>query len=140
MKRWLVVLFVLGLVFGLFQPVFAQGEDSVLIPLLGQLLVPGVLGAAVGYLFSYIVEWVPKFEEQSPRMKRLYFFLTCIAVSTLAGTLISAINGMWNWDHVIGNAITASLAAMSMGTLAHTRDLSNKPRYPLKKPMGTPSR
>lgn len=140
MKRWLVVFFVLGLVFGLFQPVFAQGEDSVLIPLLGQLLVPGVLGAAVGLVFSYVVEWLPEFEQQSPRMKRLYFFVTCVVVSTLAGTLIAALNGFWNWDYIVGNAITASLAAMSMGTLAHTRDLSNKPRPTLKKPSVSSSR
>ena len=138
--KFLLVALLLGLCFGLVQPLYAQGEDSVLIPLLGQLLAPGVLGAAVGYLFSYIVEWVPKFEEQSPRMKRLYFFVTCVVVSTLAGALIAALNGMWNWDHIAGNAITASLAAMSMGTLAHSRDLSNKPRYPLKKPSGVPSR
>jgi hypothetical protein len=94
----------------------------------------------VGLVFSYVVEWVPEFDEQSPRMKRLYFFVTCVVVSTLAGALIAALNGLWNWDHIAGNAITASLAAMSMGTLAHTRDLSNKPRPTLKKPSVSSSR
>jgi len=124
MKRWLVFALLLGLTFGFVSAAYAQGEDSILAPLLGQLLVPGVLGAAVGYVFSYIVEWFPSFMQQSPLNKRLYFFLVCILVSTAAGAAISALNGSFNWDHILGNALTTSLAAVSMGTLAHSRNLS----------------
>lgn len=123
MKRWLVVLFVLGLVFGLFQPVFAQGEDSVLVPLLAQLLTPSILGSVVGIVLSYVVEWFPAFEQLSPKMKRLYFLLSCVLISTLAGIGGAALTFNWNWDHIVGNALVASFAAMSLGTVAHTRDL-----------------
>jgi len=102
----------------------AKPEDSVLIPLLKQLLVPGVLGAVVGIVLSYLVELIPSYEDLGAKAKRLVFFLIAMALSIGAGVAIPLLAGdPLAWDPIIGNAIVASLAAWSGGTLAHTRQL-----------------
>lgn len=98
-------------------------EDSVLVPLLGKVLTPGVLGAVVGVVLSVIIEYLPGFEQQSPKKKRLWFFGACLVVSLGASVCIAAITGVWDYDPLIGNALVASIAASSVGTLAHGRTL-----------------
>lgn len=116
------VLIVASLFGMLITPVsYAQGEsDGYLVPLLKQLYVPGVLGSVVGVVLSYAVEFVPKFKELTPKKKRLGFFLACLVVSTLAGVGLAAILSTWNWDAILGKAVVVTLAACSVGTLAHT--------------------
>ena len=99
-------------------------EDSVLKPLLENLFIPGVLGAVVGILLSYVVDWIPGYGKVNAKAKRLMFFGVCLVISAGAGVLIPLIQGHpLAWDPIVGNAIVASLAAMSGGTLAHTREL-----------------
>jgi len=98
-----------------------QADDSVLIPLLQQLLAPAVLGAVVGVVLSFGIELVPSYEQLKPKFKRLVFFGLCLLFSIGAGVAIPLIAGKpLEWDPIVGNAIVASLAAMSGGTLAHT--------------------
>lgn len=99
-------------------------EESVLAPLLEKLLIPGVLGAVVGVILSFVVDWIPGYANVNAKAKRLIFFGVCLVISAGAGVLIPLIQGHpLAWDPIVGNAIVASLAAMSGGTLAHTREL-----------------
>ena len=102
----------------------AAPEDSVLVPLLEKLFLPGVLGAVVGVILSVVIDYVPGYGKLNAKLKRLIFFGACLLLSAGAGVAIPLIQGHpLQWDPIIGNAIVASLAAMSGGTLAHTREL-----------------
>ena len=102
----------------------AQADESVLAPLMEKLLIPGVLGAVVGVFLSFVVDWIPGYDKVNAKGKRLIFFGVCLVISAGAGVLIPLIQGHpLAWDPILGNAIVASLAAMSGGTLAHTREL-----------------
>ena len=105
------------------QEVDAGGESE-LAPLLEKLFLPGVLGAVVGVLLSFAVDYFPSYDTLSAKAKRLVFFGLCLAISAGAGALIPLLQGQaLHWDPIVANAIVASLAAMGGGTLAHTREL-----------------
>ena len=126
---WAILVAALVVLLALMLPAvgLAQAEgggESELAPLLEQLLVPGVLGAVVGALLSYVVEWFPAYDTLNAKAKRLVFFAAALVISGGAGALIPILRGATpQWDPILANAITASLAAWAGGTLAHTREL-----------------
>ena len=120
----LVVVLVLLLAASVPIAVMAQESDSELAPLLEKLLVPGVLGAIVGVVLSYLVEIWPAYDDLNAKLKRLVFFGIALVISGGAGVLIPLLQSQpLRWDPILANAIVASLAAWGGGTLAHTRDL-----------------
>jgi len=102
----------------------AQADESKLVPLLQELLVPGVLGAVVGIIISYVVEVWPAYESLSAKWKRLAFFMLALIVGGVAGVGIAYFGKQpFLWDSILADALVAAMAAMSGGTLAHTRTL-----------------
>jgi len=102
----------------------AQAGESELAPILQQLLVPGVLGAVVGIVLSYVVDLWPAFGNLTAKWKRLVFFVVALALGMAAGVGIAYFNKLpFIWDSIIANAFIAALAAVSGGTLADTRNL-----------------
>ena len=98
-----------------------QADESELVPLLQQLLVPSVLGVVVGIVLSYVVEVWPAYEKLNPKWKRLAFFGLATVVGVAAGVGVAYFGKQpFVWDAIIANAVVTALAAMSGGTLAHT--------------------
>lgn len=123
----LLILLLAGLATVAYAAYPVQAGDSTIAPLLEQLLVPGVLGAVVGVLLSYLVELWPAYDALDPKWKRLLFFGFSLVVGVLAGIGIAYFRGQaFNWDAIVGNAIVAALAAASGGTLAHTARLQRR--------------
>ena len=106
------------------MPVFAQGDE---IPTFDSwlILASGPLVAAiVGVVLSWVVEFLPRYEELAPKVKRLVFAALCMAVPLLAAALRGALGYVeWSFDPLFWHAIWAGAAAIGMGNLAHTRKL-----------------
>ena len=82
------------------------------------------IGAVVGVLLSYVVEWFPKYETLEPKVKRLIFGLTCLLVPAV-GVALGIASGFQEpvWATTFWPAIVAAGIAFGSGTLAHTRKL-----------------
>ena len=86
---------------------------------------PGI-GIIVGVILSIVIEYAPKYESLTPKWKRLIFAVLCFAVP-LGATALAVATGEWGvWGDLKETwwpALVAGFAAISTGTLVHTRKL-----------------
>ena len=85
---------------------------------------PAGVGAIVGWLLSWLMEYSPRFAAMAPKGKRLAFAAACLTVALL-GACLQAVGGFraWGWDPLLWQALQAALAAFAMGTLKQTGSL-----------------
>lgn len=86
---------------------------------------PGI-NAIVGFIMSFAAEWVPGFDELSPKAKRALMMLGSFAVPLLATFGLWALEGVpvgseaWT---AIWNALQAGFLAFFTSQAAHARQL-----------------
>lgn len=82
------------------------------------------VGIIVGYLLSWLIEYVPVFSQLPPRAERLAFLAACLVVP-LAAACLQALGGFraWSWDPLIWQALQAGAIAFAAGTVKHTAAL-----------------
>ena len=83
---------------------------------------PGI-NAIVGFILSFILEWLPGFTGASPRAKRLITMLLCFAVPTLATVGLCSLAGSVTVEDM-WRALSAGFAAFFLSQAAHTRELT----------------
>lgn len=83
------------------------------------------IGAVLGFLLSWVVEWFPAWDTLAARVKRLVMFGACFAIGLALwgigiglGCATPSIEGAWA-------ALVAAFAAFTANQAAHTRDISN---------------
>jgi len=96
---------------------------------LGWLMGAG-LNTAVGFVLSFLADYVPWYNKLEPKWSRLVFILSCFVIpigATVAAIATGAIDGAWlDWAGVWWPAIMAGGMAAFAGTVAHTRLLTSK--------------
>jgi hypothetical protein len=91
---------------------------------LKQLLAPSGIGAAAGIILSLIVDYWPKYQALSPKMKRLVFFGICLAVPLAAATALVAFGyEAASWQKLFWFALQAGVLAGWTGTAWNTQNL-----------------
>ena len=82
------------------------------------------LGAAVGVVLSYVIEWWKGYANLTPEAKRLVFLAICLAIPLAAtGVGILSCGQPASFMETWWPALVAGLVAFSAGTVAHTRKL-----------------
>jgi len=82
------------------------------------------LGAAVGVVLSYVVEWWKGYEFLSAQFKRVVFLAICLAIPlAAAGVGILSCGQPAGFMETWWPALVAGFVAFSAGTVAHTRKL-----------------
>lgn len=82
------------------------------------------IGAAIGFLMTFVLEWMPNFEYLSAREKRAVFFALCMTLPLLAAGVGVAL-GYYEpiFETTFWPAVVAGFTAFTAGTLVHTRKL-----------------
>ena len=86
---------------------------------------PDGIALIVGFALSFLVEYIPAYNELLPKWKRLVMFGICEAVA-LAGAGLAIATGLHetvSWAGVWWPAIVAGILAFASSTVAHTRKL-----------------
>jgi len=86
---------------------------------------PNGIAAAVGVVLSFVAEYIPKYENLAPKMKRLVFLGICLVVPLLAAVLgILTVDWALSWEDTFWPALLAAAIAFGGGTVAHVRKLA----------------
>ena len=78
---------------------------------------PGV-NVIVGFILSFVAEWIPGYEQVDAKLKRLYMMLLCFVVPVLATFLM----GQFGQD-AIWQALMAGFTAFFGSQAAHVREI-----------------
>ena len=85
------------------------------------------INAIVGFVLSFVVEWVPAYDGYSPRVKRLVVMLLGFVVPVVSLALLWALGEVvLTWD-VVYMALAAGFAAFFGSQAAHVRRLVPEP-------------
>ena len=86
---------------------------------------PTAIPIIVGVLLSWILEYVPSFENLEPRYKRLVVLgLSMVVPLSAAGLGVLTAGWPGTWDLTWWPAIVAGALAFGSGTVAHARKLA----------------
>jgi len=119
---------VVVLVVGTLMQVEPPSPTGPLCQALASLMLASVIGLIVGALVSFLAEYIPKWDELDPKLKRIIVLLLCMAIPFLGLWLRVQICGLVQvtWDD-IALAVAAGWAAFTGSQLAHTPRLRRKP-------------
>lgn len=86
---------------------------------------PSGVSVVVGLLVSWLIEYVPQFEQLAARWKRLVFLGFSLLVP-LAAAGLGVLSAGWptGWDATWWPALVAGVLAFGSGTALHARKLS----------------
>jgi len=82
------------------------------------------INAAIGFILSFIVEWLPQWDMLRPRVKRLVMLVLCLVIPSIAA-LVSAGMGYqpWSFEETFWPALQAGFLAFWTSQAAHLRSL-----------------
>jgi len=81
------------------------------------------IGAVLGVLLSYVVEWYPKWDTLAARVKRLVLLGLCLLIAVAMLLLNWQLCGAALDADTVWQALSAGLAAFAAGQVAHLRKL-----------------
>lgn len=85
---------------------------------------PNGIAVAVGVLWSFVIEYIPKFEVLYPKWKRLAFLAFCLAIPLgAAGLGVLTLDWPLDFEATFWPAITAGALAFGSGTITHVRKM-----------------
>ena len=127
-RYWRVMLFVVLLVVGMGLPVLAMAQTGDgQIPSFNEFLIGlsgPLISGAVAVALSWLVEYIPQYEQLAAKWKRLCFLGMCLFLPLAAASLRALLGYVaWSFDPLLWHAIVAGASAGGIGTLAHTRKL-----------------
>lgn len=81
------------------------------------------IGAVLGWLLSYVVEWWPAWETLPAREKRIALLLLCLAIGIALLLLSWQLCGAALDQEAVWAALTAAFAAFTASQVSHIRKL-----------------
>lgn len=85
---------------------------------------PNGIAVAAGFLWSWLIQYIPKYEALAPKWKRLVFAVVCLAVPLVAAVLgVITLDWSLDFEATFWPAIVAGATAFATGTISHVRKL-----------------